>query len=185
MWLQPAVEALVLLGGGGVGAWFLTRNQGGPVRADDAALGRELAGAVMAQVLMPGPAEPDGEPRAGAGVAAGEAFARVWAQAEQVGWARLVAAGVLVPVSAPVIDPGNPVGSRLALVEHITGAFGDVRVLLAVNACPDGNGLHELIAIPVPPYFTDPLAAAAWTYDDPDHPIATTAVAYARLVRRT
>ena len=181
MWL-PLIESLIVLSGGGVAVWFLTRDQGGSPVVDDA-LGDELAGAVMAQILTPNPTGTG--PGTGGGVVAGEAFARVWAQTEQVGWARLVAAGVLVPVSAPVVDPGNPVGSRLVLVEHITGAFGECRVLLAVNACPDGIGVHELVAIPVPPYFTDPLAAAAWTYDDPDHPIATTPAAYARLVRRT
>jgi hypothetical protein len=84
-----------------------------------------------------------------------------------------------------VTDPGNPVGSRLVLVEHITGAFGHCRILLAVNGSPNPDGTFDLVAIPVPAGFDDALAAAAWTYDDPDHPVATTPAAYAAMARRT
>jgi hypothetical protein len=115
----------------------------------------------------------------------GEAFERVWAQAGQVGWHRLLAAGALHPVGAPARDPGNPVGSHLVLAEHVGGAFGDARILLGLNGSPNADGSYELVAIPVPSQFTDPLAAAAWTYDDPDHPVRCTRQVYADTARRT
>jgi hypothetical protein len=115
----------------------------------------------------------------------GPAWERAWEQAEQIGWDRLVAAGVLQLVGSPAVDPGNPLGSRLVLVEHVAGALGDVRILLAINAAPGPDGRHDLVALPVPPDTADPLTAAAWTYDDPDHPVRTTRADYARLTRRT
>jgi hypothetical protein len=118
-------------------------------------------------------------------VVTGEAFERVWAQAEQVGWHRLLAAGVLHPVGRPAADPGNPAGSRLVLAEHVSGAFGDCRILLGLNGSPDADGSYELVAIPVPSTFDDALAAAAWTYDDPDHPVRCTRQGYADTARRT
>jgi hypothetical protein len=182
MWL-PLIESATVIVGGAIALWFLPRSRRLSGPGVEQARARELSGSVMAQVLTPGPTDPPTRP--GAGPVTGEAFAQVWAQAERVGWARLVAAGVLRPVAAPAIDPGNPVGARLVLVEHIGGAFGDCRVLLALNPCPDRDGVHELVAIPVPPHFTDAIAAAAWTYDDPDHPVRTTRSTYARLTRRT
>jgi hypothetical protein len=114
-----------------------------------------------------------------------EEFDRVWAQAEQVGWVRLLAAGVLRPVGVPVVDPGNPVGSHLVLVEHVTGVFGDCRILLAVNGSANADGSYDVVAIPVPASLDDALAAAAWTYDDPDHPVRCARQVYADTARRT
>lgn len=77
-------------------------------------------------------------------------------------------------------DPGNP-GALLQLVADpygvLPGSAPGGRVLLARNA-PTGHGERTVHAIPVPPDITDPLAAAAWTYDVP-------AADYARLARRT
>jgi hypothetical protein len=182
MWL-PLIESATAVVGGGIALWRLPRNHRLSRPGVERDQVRDLAGSVMAQVLTPGSTDP--RAAAGASMVTGEAFARVWAQAEQVGWGRLVAAGVLRPVAAPTLDPGNPVGTRLLLVEHITGAFGECRVLLAVNGSPNADGQHDPVAIPVPPHFTDPLAAAAWTYDDPHHPLATTRAAYARLAHRS
>ena len=112
-------------------------------------------------------------------------FEQVWAAAGQVGWHRLLAAGVLRPVGRPAADPGNPAGSRLVLVEHVTAAFGDTRILLALNGSPDADGRYELVSVPVPSTFTDALAAAAWTYDRPEHPVRCTPDIYAGLARRT
>jgi hypothetical protein len=174
MWL-PLIESAAVVAAGGAALWFLPRSHRDTGPRVDPAVAQAVAGAVMAQVHTPG---------TGAGVVSGEAFERVWAAAEQAGWLRLLAEGVLRPVSRR-LDPGNPLGTRLVLAEHVAGGFGDVRVLLAVNACPGPDGAHELVAIPVPAGFDDALAAAAWTYDDPHHPVATTPAGYAGLARRT
>jgi hypothetical protein len=182
MWL-PLIESATAVAGGGIALWLLPRGHRPSRPGVECEQVRDQAGSVMAQLLTPGGTAP--RAGAGAGTVTSETFARVWAQAERVGWGRLVAAGVLRPVAAPTFDPGNPAGTRLLLVEHITGAFGECRVLLAVNGSPNADGRHDLVAIPVPSHFADPLAAAAWTYDDPDHPLATTRAAYARLAHRS
>jgi hypothetical protein len=122
---------------------------------------------------------------------AGEAPARpgpvspaaAWAACERAGWRRLLDTGRLRQVVAAP-DPGNP-GRQLVLAEHPDGAFGEVRVLLAVNAAPNPDGTHATVALPVPAHLGDAVAAAAWTYHDPDHPLPTTTTAYTRLHRRT
>jgi hypothetical protein len=166
MWL-PLIESAVVVGAGGAAMWLLRR--GGPRTAPglDPAVVQALAGAVMAQVRTPHP-----------GTTGGEAFTRVWAQAEQVGWIRLLAEGVLRPVGQPRADPGNPLGTRLVLAEHVTGAFGDCRVLLAVDPSPGPDGAHDLVAIAVPSWIDDAVSAAAWTYGCPRD-------VYAGLARRT
>ncbi len=73
----------------------------------------------------------------------------------------------------------------LGLAEHPAGAFGDVRVLLAVDATPGPDGRHHTVAVPIPAHLSDPVAAAAWTYDDPTHPLRTTRATYTSLTRRT
>lgn len=173
MWL-PLIESAVVVGAGGAAMWLLHRGEPHAAPGLDPEVVQALAGAVMAQVLTPHP-----------GATGGEAFARVWAQAEQVGWIRLLAEGVLRPVCEPRADPGNPLGTRLVLAEHVTGAFGDCRVLLAVNPSPGPDGAHGLVAIPVPADLADPLQAAAWTYADPHHPVETTPAGYAATARRT
>jgi hypothetical protein len=102
-------------------------------------------------------------------------------------WEPLVRAGWLPRVGPAVADPGNP-GQRLALVTDPHGLRGHgpgARLLIAVNATPGPDGTRTAHALPVPAHFTDPVAAAAWTYDDPDHPVRTTRSVYATLTRRT
>ena len=83
--------------------------------------------------------------------------------------------------SITVADPGNPT-CRLYLEDSTL--TGD-RELVCVNATPEADGSHIQIRIPVDPRLTDPYAAAAWTYDDPAHPVRTTRDAYIALERRT
>jgi hypothetical protein len=91
-----------------------------------------------------------------------------------------IGSGARARVSPVVEDPGNPAGV-LALFHHRIGG----RSLVAVNATPDPDGTHELVSVPVPRRFTDPLTAVAWTYDDETHPVRCTPALYARLSRRT
>jgi hypothetical protein len=91
-----------------------------------------------------------------------------------------IRSGALARISAVVGDPGNP-GGVLALFASHDGA----RALVAVDGTPGPDGVRPLVAVPVPSHFTDPLAAAAWTYDDPGHPVRCTPGVYALLTRRT
>ena len=91
-----------------------------------------------------------------------------------------IRSGALARVSPVVGDPGNP-GGVLALFTTRDGALA----LVGVNAAPGPDGVRPLVAVPVPHHFTDPLAAAAWTYDDPEHPVRCTRGVYALLTRRT
>jgi hypothetical protein len=91
-----------------------------------------------------------------------------------------IRSGALARVSPVVADPGNPAGV-LALFTTRHGALA----LVAGSATPGPAGTRPLVAIPVPVHFTDPLAAAAWTYDDPGHPVRCTRGVYALLTRRT
>lgn len=109
---------------------------------------------------------------------------RAWAAAESAGWDRMLAAGRLRLIGAAATDPGNA-GNTVRLVEATDGSLGDVRVLLATDGTPGSDGTHAVVAIAVPSWLTDPLQAAAWTYDDASHPLRTTAAAYAELDRRT
>jgi hypothetical protein len=94
--------------------------------------------------------------------------------------AAAIRSGRLTRVSRAVGDPGNP-GQVAALFASPDGA----RALVAVDATPGPDGVRRLVAVPVPARFTDPLAAAAWTYDDPGHPVRCTRGVYALLTRRT
>jgi hypothetical protein len=91
-----------------------------------------------------------------------------------------IRSGALARVSPVVADPGNPAGV-LALFRTRDGALA----LVGVDAAPGPDGTRPLVAVPVPAHFTDPLAAAAWTYDDPGHPVRCTRGVYALLTRRT
>jgi hypothetical protein len=88
--------------------------------------------------------------------------------------------GELARITPVVVDPGNP-GQVMALAQHRTWG----RVLVAANGTPEPDGTHRLITVPVPTELADPLSAAAWTYDDPTHPVRCTAAYYALLTRRT
>lgn len=101
-------------------------------------------------------------------------------------WRVLLDRGELVPVPGAglVADPGNP-GWELLLAEDRTGSLPGVRVLLALNAALNADGVREVVGLLVPDHLTDPLTAAAWTYDDPTHPLRTTWEAYAATAVRT
>jgi hypothetical protein len=88
--------------------------------------------------------------------------------------------GALARVSGVVVDPGNP-GQVMTLAQHRIGGL----VLVAANGTPEPDGAHRLISVPVPTELRDPLSAAAWTYDDPTHPVRCTPLMYAHLTRRT
>lgn len=110
--------------------------------------------------------------------------AQARAVAELLGWDYLLTTGRLRVIAGPVADPGNPAGV-LILLEDRSHAFGHVRILLAINATPEPDGRRRLVGLYVPADMTDPVRAAAWTYDDEDHPIRTTATVYAAINRRT
>jgi hypothetical protein len=96
----------------------------------------------------------------------------------------MIQAGVLLTVDH-ADDPGN--GDALAvLTADPLGVLTDPdgRVLLVENA-PTGHGTRTIHAIPVPPRLTDPIEAAAWTYDDEAHPVRVDPITYLRLARRT
>lgn len=88
--------------------------------------------------------------------------------------------GHLVPVGAVVPDPGNPPWTlRLAVDVHGAITIRGGTVLLATQPTTANAG-PTLVAIPVPPGVTDPVAAAAWTYGD-----VVTPALYSTLTRRT
>ncbi|MEV5826029.1 DUF6745 domain-containing protein [Spirillospora sp. NPDC052242] len=91
---------------------------------------------------------------------------------ERVGWPAYVdALGLTLLGAAP--DPGNP-GHELRLYD----LRGDGRVLLAVNGSRERDGTRRRYGLTVPGHFTDPVAAAGWTY-------GLSADQYAALARRT
>lgn len=109
------------------------------------------------------------------------------ARAARGEWEPLLRAGWLPRVGPAVVDPGNP-GQRIALVDDphgLRGAGPGARLLVVVNGTPNPDGTRTVHALPVPAHFTDPAAAAAWTYDDPDHPVRVTPGVYTALSRRT
>lgn len=98
-------------------------------------------------------------------------------------WQRLLAAGELRQVSRPVPDPGNP-GRWLVLAGDPAGRLGRRQVLVVVNGAAEPDGSHTVHGLLVPAELRDPIAAAAWTHDDPTHPLRTTPAAYAGLAVR-
>jgi uncharacterized protein DUF6745 len=91
---------------------------------------------------------------------------------EHVGWASYIEeAGLVLVGSAP--DPGNP-GSELRLY-HVRDR---IKVLLAVNGSVERDGHRRRYGLTVPGHFTDPIAAAGWTY-------GLSGTEYSRLARRT
>jgi hypothetical protein len=71
-------------------------------------------------------------------------------------------------------DPGNP--GRTLRLEPVPGG----QVLVGQDATTGDS-----VRIPVPADITDPLAAAAWTFDDPTHPVRCTPATYATTERAT
>jgi hypothetical protein len=91
-----------------------------------------------------------------------------------------IRSGALARASRVTGDPGNP-GGVLALFTTRHGGCA----LVAMDGTPGPDGVRPLVCVPVPSHFIDPLAAAAWTYDDPGHPVRCTPGVYALLARRT
>lgn len=96
---------------------------------------------------------------------------------------RLLATGALRQVSQPVRDPGNH-DHLLVLAEDPSGMLAGFRVLICVNGTPNNNGSFDVHAVVVPAGFTDPVEAAAWSYQDPAHPVQPTAKAYRSMAVR-
>lgn len=105
---------------------------------------------------------------------------------ERMGWDRFIADARLRRVGEAVPDPGNP-GYDLTLWDVPERIYGDqaVRVLLCTNGTVERDGTRRRFGLTVPAEIRDPLAAAAWGYDDPDSPVRMTADLYATIVRRT
>jgi hypothetical protein len=96
---------------------------------------------------------------------------------------RLLATGALRQVSQPVRDPGNH-DHLLVLAEDPSGMLAGFRVLICVNGTPNNDGSFDVHAVVVPDGFTDPVEAAAWSYQDPAHPVQPTAEAYRSMAVR-
>lgn len=91
---------------------------------------------------------------------------------ENVGWASYIEeAGLRMVATAP--DPGNP-GCELRLY-HVRDR---TKVLLAVNGSVERDGRRRRYGLTVPGHFTDPIAAAGWTY-------GLSGAEYSQLLRRT
>ncbi len=86
------------------------------------------------------------------------------AAVERIGWDRFIAEARLVPVGAPVPDPGNP-GQELTLYD-VPGRIyrTPVRVLLCTNGSVERDGERRRFGLTVPARFSDPVEAAAWTF---------------------
>jgi hypothetical protein len=106
---------------------------------------------------------------------------------EHRGWDRFIAEAGLKQIGEPVPDPGNP-GQHLTLYDVPENIYGnaEVRVMLCTNGTPerDGTGTRRRFGLTVPASVPNPIAAAAWGYDDPDHPVRVTPENYAQLARR-
>lgn len=64
-------------------------------------------------------------------------------------------------------DPGNP-GCELELWAADRWIYGaPVNVLVCTNGSPERDGTRRRYHLAVPPWITDPVEAAAWTYDMP------------------
>ncbi len=84
---------------------------------------------------------------------------------EKRGWDRFVADADLAQVGRTVPDPGNP-GGELALYDVPAAIYDEpVKVLLARNGTRERDGSYRRFGLTVPASITDPIAAAAWTYD--------------------
>jgi len=111
---------------------------------------------------------------------------RVPADLIETGWDRFVVDAGLSRVGEPVSDPGNP-GHELALYDVPQRIYGDadVRVLLCTNGTVERDGTRRRFGLAVPADMPDPLTAAAWGYQDPDHPVQLTPEMYTGIARRT
>lgn len=96
---------------------------------------------------------------------------------ERIGWAEFIdQAGLALISSAP--DPANP-GAELRLYDLPYRNWGkQTRLLLAINGSRERDGTRRQYGLRVPPWFTNPVDAAAWSY-------GLTGSQYAQLQRRT
>jgi hypothetical protein len=97
---------------------------------------------------------------------------------ESLGWDRFVGEAQLQPVGDDAPDPGNP-GGRLQLYDVPERLWGSrVRLLTCRNGTAERDGTRRSYGLTVPADISDPVQAAAWTYD-------LTRQEYATLQRRT
>jgi hypothetical protein len=103
---------------------------------------------------------------------------------EVLGWERFASdAGLTLVGSCP--DPGNP-GLDLELYDVPERLWGSpVRLLLAWNGTVELDGSRRRFGLTVPADIAGPLAAAAWTYDDPSSQVRMTPELYSTITRRT
>lgn len=96
---------------------------------------------------------------------------------ERIGWPAFVEQARLTLVGQ-ADDPGNP-GAVLQLYDLPYDTWGSpTRLLVAVNGSVERDGTRRQYGLRVPPWFTDPVDAAAWSY-------GLTGPQYALLQRRT
>ena len=95
---------------------------------------------------------------------------------ERMGWPQFITAAGLEQVGASVPDPGNP-GQHIALYDVPERIYDvHVRVLVCTNATRERDGSRHTFGLTVPADISDPVAAAAWTFN-------VSPEMYAQLVR--
>jgi len=100
------------------------------------------------------------------------------------GWDRFIEEADLNIAAGPVDDPGNP-GQTLTLYDIPRQIYGEpVRVLLCANGTIEKDGSRRRFGLTVPAEISDPVEAAAWMEDDPNHPVRMTKELYSSMSRR-
>jgi len=85
---------------------------------------------------------------------------------EKIGWDRIVDAMNLTPVATSP-DPGNP-GQSIDLYDIPQQIYPEpVRLIVVANGTVESDGRRRKFGLTVPAEISDPVAAAAWTYDMP------------------
>lgn len=84
---------------------------------------------------------------------------------ERLGWDRFIDEAGFVQVGKAEPDPAND-GHTLALFEvpETLQSRGPVRLLLCTNASAERDGTRRSFGLRVPARFSNPVAAAAWTF---------------------
>jgi len=86
---------------------------------------------------------------------------------ERLGWDQFIADARLKRIGKPVPDPGNP-GCEISLYDVPEKIYDErVRVLLCTNGTVERDGTRRRFGLTTPAHFSDPVAAAAWTFDFP------------------
>jgi hypothetical protein len=84
---------------------------------------------------------------------------------EIIGWDAFVETAKLTQIGSTVPDPGNP-GEYLTLYDVPEQIFDTpIRVLLCTNATPEKDGSRHRFGLTIPASISDPIAAAAWTFN--------------------